>query len=35
MVYFRLLEEPDRIYGQGIGSSYQSQQLALSKQFRR
>ena len=35
MVYFRLLDEPDLIYGQGIGSSYQGQALALSKHFRR
>ena len=30
-----LLEVPKRIYGQGIGSSYQRQGLALSKHFRR
>ncbi len=35
LVYFPLLSEPDKIYGQGIGSSYQSQALTLSKQFRR
>ena len=33
--YHRLLEVPDKIYGQGIGSSYQHQRLALSKHFRR
>ena len=31
----RLLRIPDKIYGQGIGSSYQRQGLALSKHFRR
>ncbi len=35
VVYSRLLEVPDRIYGASIGSSYQRQGLALSKQFRR
>lgn len=35
VVYCRLLEIPDRIYGASIGSSYQRQGLALSKQFRR
>jgi dCTP deaminase len=34
LVYERLLEEPNRIYGGKIGSSYQAQGLALSKQFR-
>jgi len=33
--YHQLLEVPDKIYGQGIGSSYQHQRLALSKHFRR
>ena len=33
--YRRLLEPPDRIYGAAIGSSYQGQGLALSKQFRK
>ncbi len=28
-------EEPERLYGQGIGSSYQSQRLQLPKQFAR
>lgn len=32
--YERLTDRPDRLYGQGIGSSYQSQGLALSKHFR-
>jgi dCTP deaminase len=31
----RLLSRPQRVYGQGIGSSYQNQTLTLSKQFRR
>lgn len=31
----KLLSVPDKIYGQGIGSSYQHQRLALSKHFRR
>ena len=34
LVYSRLLGVPDRIYGVSIGSSYQRQGLALSKQFR-
>jgi dCTP deaminase len=33
--YHRLLDVPSKIYGQGIGSSYQHQRLALSKHFRR
>ena len=35
LVYERLTDSPDRIYGQGIGSNYQKQTLALAKQFRR
>ena len=35
LVYERLLETPTKVYGRGIGSSYQSQGLMLSKQFRR
>jgi dCTP deaminase len=35
LVYERLLEIPDKIYGEGIGSSYQSQGLSLSKQFKK
>ena len=35
LVYERLTETPDRIYGQGIGSSYQRQGLQLGKQFAR
>jgi len=33
--YEHLTEAPRKIYGSGIGSSYQSQGLSLSKQFRR
>jgi dCTP deaminase len=33
--YMPLLGKPDKIYGLGIGSSYQQQALTLSKQFRR
>jgi len=33
--YMRLLSRPDKIYGTGIGSSYQRQELTLSKQFRK
>jgi dCTP deaminase len=35
LIFERLLGIPDKIYGQGIGSSYQRQGLALSKHFRR
>ncbi len=35
LIYEKLLEVPEKIYGVGIGSSYQSQALALSKQFKR
>ncbi len=35
LVYTPLLEVPDRVYGVSIGSFYQRQGLALSKQFRR
>ncbi len=35
LVYERLLDPPDQVYGSGIGSHYQAQELALSKQFRR
>lgn len=34
VVYHRLAEIPDKLYGQAIGSSYQRQGLALSKQFK-
>jgi hypothetical protein len=29
----RLLKAPEKVYGVGIGSSYQMQSLTLSKQF--
>jgi dCTP deaminase len=35
LLYGRLLSRPDKIYGLNIGSSYQSQALALSKQFKK
>jgi dCTP deaminase len=35
LIYERLLDIPDKIYGIGIGSSYQSQSLSLSKQFKK
>ena len=35
LVYERLIEAPDKIYGPKIGSSYQAQGLSLSKQFKR
>jgi dCTP deaminase len=35
LIYERLQCAPDRVYGLSIGSSYQAQGLALSKQFRR
>jgi dCTP deaminase len=34
LVYERLIARPDKLYGTPIGSSYQSQGLALSKHFR-
>ena len=34
LIYERLTEVPDKIYGPSIGSSYQYQRLSLSKQFR-
>ncbi|MEZ5926129.1 MAG: 2'-deoxycytidine 5'-triphosphate deaminase [Hyphomicrobiaceae bacterium] len=34
LVYERLAEVPDQLYGQGIGSHYQAQGLKLSKHFR-
>jgi dCTP deaminase len=33
LVYHRMANVPDKLYGQAIGSSYQQQGLALSKQF--
>ncbi len=35
LVYERLTQVPDKLYGAGIGSSYQRQGLALAKQFKR
>jgi dCTP deaminase len=35
LVYERLIARPDKLYGRAIGSSYQSQGLALSKHFKR
>jgi len=34
LIYERLAEEPDRLYGSGLGSNYQAQTLKLSKHFR-
>jgi dCTP deaminase len=34
LVYHRMADVPDKVYGQAIGSSYQQQGLALSKQFK-
>jgi dCTP deaminase len=34
LIYERLMAPPERLYGPGIGSSYQSQGLALSKHFK-
>jgi hypothetical protein len=33
--YYKMSAPPDRVYGGSIGSSYQQQGLALSKQFKR
>ncbi len=35
LMYEKLAAVPDKLYGEGIGSSYQQQGLALSKQFKR
>jgi dCTP deaminase len=35
LVYEPLIAKPDKLYGQGIGSSYQRQGLVLGKHFRR
>jgi dCTP deaminase len=35
LVYERLTDVPDKLYGPAIGSSYQRQGLALAKQFKR
>jgi dCTP deaminase len=34
LVYERMLERPDALYGAGAGSNYQAQGLKLSKHFR-
>lgn len=34
LIYERLSEAPDRLYGAGLGSNYQAQTLKLSKHFR-
>ena len=34
LVYERLIARPEKLYGEGIGSSYQRQGLALSKHFK-
>jgi dCTP deaminase len=35
LVYERLIARPDKLYGRAIGSSYQSQGLALSRHFKK
>jgi dCTP deaminase len=35
LLYERLTALPDKLYGPNIGSNYQRQELALSKQFKR
>ena len=35
LVYERLTDTPDKLYGADMGSNYQQQALALSKQFKR
>jgi len=35
VVFERLADRPGRLYGEGLGSSYQHQTLTLSKQFKR
>ena len=35
LTYLKMADRPLKLYGQGIGSSYQQQGLALSKQFRK
>jgi len=34
LVYERMAERPDRLYGSGLGSNYQAQSLKLSKHFK-
>ncbi len=33
LTFERMLEEPEMLYGSGVGSSYQRQSVALGKQF--
>lgn len=35
LIYYKMADRPAKVYGSGIGSSYQQQGLALSKQFRK
>lgn len=35
LTYHKMADRPEKVYGSGIGSSYQQQQLALSKQFKK
>ncbi len=35
LIYERLTDQPEHLYGTGLGSNYQRQGLALSKQFKR
>jgi dCTP deaminase len=35
LIYERLTDVPEKLYGSGLGSNYQRQGLALSKQFKR
>ena len=35
LIYHKMAQTPDKVYGRSIGSSYQQQGLALSKQFKR
>jgi dCTP deaminase len=35
LIYHKMSQSPDKVYGLSIGSSYQQQGLALSKQFKR
>ena len=35
LIYHKMADRPDKVYGAGIGSSYQQQQLALSKHFKK
>jgi dCTP deaminase len=35
LIYHKMAARPDKVYGSGIGSSYQQQELALPKQFKK